>query len=318
MDETQNNLVVTSPADNPTSTTIPSALPTGNTFTDQYNAQRLQQLNDLYDKNAASITSNLQTTYDQNKSDLEAARAKISPMYQQRMNEMGAEYERIRHNNNIQAAASGINTGAGSQMQLAQGNAYQSGQGTLRKAEGEALTEADRGITDLTTTFRNQMADAVNNNDFDRAKAIFDLYGDQYSQMMQQAEHRAGYGDFSIYAQIYGQDAAKTMEKSWLLQHPQEAYTTGKITADEYFKMTGKHPADVAEAMYSSGYGSSGGRSGGTPQGYYSSGSVAAWQRANGVSADGIAGGKTLAALNDKISQGDADASALRQKWFGY
>ena len=254
----------------------------------------LGNLKTAYDNNTASLKTALDKnlaqiaeTYAQNLSDANAYREGISPRYQQAMNALGAEYERQRRNNNMQAAVNGINTGTGSQMSLAQSMAYQGNQGNLARSENEALNEAERGINDLgrayrsqqdiinteynnnvdklnreyanqqatygttyqnnlldlKTNYQNKIAEAAANNDYQLAAALLDEYGAQYDRTMQQAEQLAEFGDFSMYASIYGIDAAQQMEKMWGMQNPDLAYNLGRMTADEYFNLTGKYPS---------------------------------------------------------------------------
>ena len=283
---------------------------TGNSSLDAYNTARFDQINNLYNAQRDSALKQLETSYNKNLSDAQAAYDKISPKYQESRNEAGAEYERQRRNNNLQAAANGLNTGAGSQMQLAASNVYQTGQAQLQKAENEALNEADRNMLTLKEQYEADINKAISDNDSTRAAALLNEYGEQYERMMDQAKQLASYGDFSLYKTIYGDTAAAQMEQAWLLQNPQLAYTLGRITADQYFSMTGSWPP---------GYGvddssSSGRSSGGTPQGYYSSGTVAAIQKQLGIRADGMAGPQTYAALQKANTNGQYDSYI--NKWY--
>ena len=149
---------------------------------DAYNAKREQQLNDVYDKSLESTQQGYKTAYDKNLSDLQAARDKIAPQYRESANALAAEYERQKRNTNMQAAANGLNTGAGSQLALGQSMAYQKNAGTLARSENEALNEANRGIADLGTQYRNQIAQAVADNDYKRAAAKLAEYENQYNR----------------------------------------------------------------------------------------------------------------------------------------
>ena len=149
---------------------------------DAYNANREQKIADVYDKSLASTTQGLKTAYDQNLSDLQAARDKITPQYQQAGNALAAEYERQKRNNNMQAAANGLNTGAGSQLALGQSMAYQRNAGNLARSQNEALNEANRGIADLGVQYRNHIAQAVANNDYKQAAAMLEEYENQYNR----------------------------------------------------------------------------------------------------------------------------------------
>ena len=147
-----------------------------------YNAQREQQIGNVYDKALASTKQGLKTAYDQNLSDLQAARDKISPQYQQSANALASEYERQKRNTNMQGAANGLNTGAGSQLALGQSVAYQRNAGNLARSENEALNEANRGIANLGVQYQNQIAQAVANNDYKLAQSMLDEYENQYNR----------------------------------------------------------------------------------------------------------------------------------------
>lgn len=239
-------------------------------YLDTYNANREQQIRDMYAGSLASQKAQLQSGYDQSLSAAEQAREQIAPQYQESRNEIAAEYERQRRNNNMQAAANGINTGANSQMQLAQSSQYQSSQAANRKAENQAMERANQGIVDLKTNYQNQISEATAKNDYQMAAALLDEYGAQYDRQMSQAAQLAEFGDFSMYASIYGQAAADNMARTWAMQNPEVAYGLGRISADEYFNLTGKMPGG-STGLY--GFGGGGGR-GGYGGGGYSSGSV--------------------------------------------
>ena len=186
-----------------------------NDYLNQYNAQRENKIRNLYDTARQNTLQQYKTAYDQNMATQQRAMDKISPQYQEAQNQYAAEYERQRRNNNMQAAANGLNTGAGSQMQLGQMNAYGQGQAQLRKQENEALDNANQSMVDLKTNYQNQIAQATAQNDYQTAAALLDEYGKQYERQMTQASQMAEYGDFSMYANIYGQGAAQQMEKTW-------------------------------------------------------------------------------------------------------
>jgi len=238
-------------------------------YLDTYNANREQQIRDLYGTSLDRTKQQLQTGYEQSLSAAEQARDKISPQYQESRNDIAAEYERQRRNNNMQATANGLNTGAGSQMQLAQSGVYQSNMSANRKAENEAVGRAEQGIVDLKTNYQNKIAQATADNDYQMAAALLDEYGAQYDRQMAQAAQLAEFGDFSMYASIYGQAAADNMARTWALQNPEVAYAQGKITADEYFNLTGKYPSGYAgglsalSGLLGGGFGGGGGGGGG-------------------------------------------------------
>lgn len=150
------------------------------------------------------------------------------------------QYERNRRNFNQQAAGSGLNTGTASQAALAQNSTWQRDYGNLRTAEADALTEADRQMAALETQYKSAVAQAIAENDYNRAKALMDEYGNQENRDATMAKILAGYGDFSGYAKLYGDDAANNMAQYWISQNPKLAYDMGRISAEDYARLTGK------------------------------------------------------------------------------
>lgn len=208
-----------------------------------YSSARTDAINQMYDALKAQRESELKSAYEQSMSAQKAAQEKIAPQYQQSANDLATQYERNRRNFNQQAAASGINTGAGSQAALAQNNEYIRAFGGLRAAEGEAQAEAARRMADLETQYKTAVASAIAENDYNRAGALLDEYNNGYQRDMQSAQLLAQFGDFSGFGQLYGQEQADAMAALWAAQNPDLAYNTGRITADQYFIMTGKRPA---------------------------------------------------------------------------
>ena len=323
---------------------VPSATPTQDAaaLQNQFN-QRLntanQQTNNVYDANLNSQKLQLQNAYQQNLSDQEAAKGKIGGAYQTAANDLAIQYERNRRNLNEQALANGINTGVGSQQQLALNQQYNTNFGRLRGQEAGEMAEAERQIANLKNSYQNQISQAIADNDYQRAKALMDNYNNQqswmdaqmnryediairaneraqdqairqneraedwarsqqtryedqtirageraedfaqrnreraedrqwqnedntYNRNLEQAKIAASYGDFSAFANLYGQPTADMMRQTWILQNPDMAWATGSIDRDTYYKLTGQEPHQVPEA------GGGGGSSGGGNPGY--------------------------------------------------
>ena len=300
-------------------TYTPTGLNDPNNLT-AYNQRQEQQLNDMYDKNLASAQQRYKTAYDQNASTLQAERDKIDPQYQQAMSQQDAISQRDRRNNNIQAQANGLNTGAGSQMQLAASVSNQANMAAIERQKQQALDDANRRMSDLQISYQNQIAQAAADNDLERAKALYQEYQNAYNRQLQaentnyeraqyaenqaytrafneenrdytrqfneenrdysrqqdeyqkqqaQAALLASYGDFSGYRDLYGYDSSATdyMSNLWMMQNPSLAYTLGKLSAEDYFKLTGQQPPDVAAAEAAASSGRRGG--GGYYGGYY-------------------------------------------------
>ena len=234
------------------------------------NTNNLDAINQMYDARRESTLSGLKAAYEQNLSNSQAARNAISGTYQTQANDMAAQYERNRRNLNEQAAANGINTGAGSQQRLALQNVWNRDYGRLRASEAGDIAEADRGIADLQNQYQISIQQAVAENDYNRAAALLDEYNNIYNRNMQQAQTLASYGDFSGYASLYGEAAANNMRQAWIAKNPLLAYNTGAINAATYFKMTGKYaPGYEPESGGGGGSRNSTKKSGSTVQDQY-------------------------------------------------
>ena len=222
------------------------------------------QINQMYDAQKQAQLASLESAYNQNMSNAQAARDALPAQYQSRANDLAVQYERNRRNLNEQAAANGLNTGAGSQMQLALGSNYQRDYGGIRRAEQQAINDAERGIRDLQSAYQSSVQQAVANNDYQRAQALLAEYKNQYQRQLQQAQTLASYGDFSGYLNIpgYSQEQVGSMRSAWAASHPQLAYNTGAISASDYYRMTGKWPAGYQAPGSGGGWGGQGGSSG--------------------------------------------------------
>ncbi|MDY4488140.1 MAG: hypothetical protein SPE18_08840 [Candidatus Limivicinus sp.] len=222
------------------------------TFEEQYKKYSTtgqgQAINDMYDAKQQSQLQQLESAYQASRAEAEAARDKLPGQYQQQANDLAAQYERNRRNFNIQAAGAGLNSGTSGQAALAQNSAYQRDMGNLRTAQADAMTEADRGIAELERQYQANVSSAIADNDYQRAQALLNEYNNGYTRDLNTAKTLAAYGDFSGYASLYGQDTANSMAALWKAQNPELAYSTGRMTAEEYKAITGKYPAGYTPA----------------------------------------------------------------------
>lgn len=76
----------------------------------------------------------------------------------------------------------------------------------------------------------------------------------EYQKQVDYAQTLASYGDFSGFAEIFGEDRAAQMQKVWNSGNPDLAYRSGKITAEEYKAMTGSYPPGYAAPSSGGGY----------------------------------------------------------------
>lgn len=122
--------------------------------TPQTATKQVNTINQMYDAQKQAQLAGLQSAYELNRSNMQAAADKIPQTYQQQANDLNAQYEKNKRNFNQQAAVNGLNTGTASQAELAQNNVYLRDYGAMRTAEANAATEAQRGLVDLETKYR--------------------------------------------------------------------------------------------------------------------------------------------------------------------
>lgn len=207
----------------------------------------------MYDQQTQANVNSLKATYDQNLASQQAAREQIGTTYQNSANNMQAQYERNRRNLNQQAAANGINTGAGSQQQLALQNVWNRDYGALQGQQAQAYANADLAIANLTTNYQNAIQQAQAQGDYRKMAALLDDYNTQYNRQLQNAKTLASYGDFSGYSDIYSPDQITNMRNTWIASNPLLAYNTGAIDAATYQRMTGQYAPGNAPAATSGG-----------------------------------------------------------------
>lgn len=223
------------------------------------------QIAQMYDAQMAAKQQSMEDAYNQNMTTMQRAREQIAPTYFNQGNDLATQYERTRRNNNMRADMNGLNTGTASQMDLAQQSNYLDAFGQIRTAQANAERQADQQIADLEVAYKSQVAQALADNDYQKATALLQEYQRRdnaaeemrrynQEQAMADAKLRAAYGDFGGFASLYGQGTADAMQKYWAMNNPDYAYAMGLISAAEYQAMTGMAPGG-----YSSGYSSGGG-----------------------------------------------------------
>lgn len=211
-----------------------------------------QQINDIYDRALAAQRGQLDADYAAVMRQIDAAAQQIPAQYQARGNDLNEQYERQRAAMNEQMAANGLNVGTGSQAQLAQNAGYQRAYGQIMAAQADAQAALEQQRVSKETEYQAAITQALADNDYRRAVALTQELKDQRNADLDRAKTLASYGDFSGYAQVYGQDAANNMREVWNAQNPDFAYMTGNLSADQYYRLTGKMPNGT---QASGGYG---------------------------------------------------------------
>lgn len=115
----------------------------------------------------------LKTAYDNNTATVDAQAAKIPGIYHASENAVAANNAQERQNMNEYFAANGLNNGAAGQAQLSQNNVYQKNIGSLEEAKATALNDVETQRTQLSTQYQNAIAEAIANNNYEQATALY-------------------------------------------------------------------------------------------------------------------------------------------------
>lgn len=156
-----------------------------------YEAQ-VEPTNKVYDAAKDAVLAQLETAYQNNRIEAEAAKAKIPGVYQQQANAVAADAAIQQRNFNEQAAASGLNTGTGSQVRLSQNNALLGGLSDLRRSQAEAENDMDTKLLQLYTSYQNSITEALANNEYERAAALLGEYQKAAASAVDVAQVQAG------------------------------------------------------------------------------------------------------------------------------
>lgn len=211
---------------------------------------QIDATNTLYDSALAKSKAALEAAYNSSKLALEQAKAKIPATYQAQANTTAANAEKEKQAFNEQAAYSGLNTGTGSQVQLAMANQAMADQASIRAAEANALQDAENQLSALYVEYQGNIAQAIANNEYDRAAALLaeykqaaqsvvDVASDQaylnlsytqnntsvsntnYERLVAMAEALAAVGDYSGYLALgWTSDMVKNAEATWKAANP--------------------------------------------------------------------------------------------------
>lgn len=128
----------------------------------------------LYRAQQDAALAELKSAYDKNVLAIDEAKQKIPALYQQGRNRAASDAAVNARNFNQYAAASGLNTGAAGQAQLAMNNQLQSGLSELHTAEANAIAELEAQRTSITTQYQNAVAQAIAEGNAAKAQALYE------------------------------------------------------------------------------------------------------------------------------------------------
>ena len=200
-------------------------------------------ISSLYKAQQDTALSKLKAAYEQNMIDLNAAGAKIPETYQAARNQTAAAAEQKRAAFNEQAAAHGLNSGAGGQASLAMANQNAANMSAINSQEANAVTDLETTRLKHSTAYQNDIAQAIAQGDLARAQVLYKEAARVDDSLVQQsmaqadenyrhwstgnakqqkaAETLAKYGDFSGFLALgYTQEQVNQMQRVWGVQNP--------------------------------------------------------------------------------------------------
>lgn len=234
----------------------------------QRQSESKNNINTTMDSSLNTQKQGLQDAFNKNTTAQTEAQTLGNQAYETAKADLGVQADRTQRGMDSFADVRGLNRQEGSQQALQLGRARATATGGISVAQNRAADEMARRQAMLQTDYQNQVRQAIADNDYRRAAALLDDYNNQNNWMEKQAQLLAGFGNFSGYAGLYGDDMANNMQKIWTAQNPDVAYNNGMISAAEYERMTGQKPPDyVAPASSGGNSGYGGGYNGNSKKG---------------------------------------------------
>lgn len=155
-----------------------------------YEAQ-IDPTNDLYDAALDAAIAGLQNAYDQSRLEIEHTMEGIPQQYQDQRNAVAAQSERDRLRWNEYANATGLGSGVNGQASLAFSTQLQNDLGSLRRGEADAIADMKFQLNQLEVSYQNSIAEAIANNEYERAAALLEEYRQQAQSVVDTAQLQA-------------------------------------------------------------------------------------------------------------------------------
>ena len=269
-----------------------------------------QYIRDMYDANSASQLAALKSTYEQNVLDYQAQDDLISAEAQRQRNQAASQNDLQRMYMNEMGIMQGLNTGATGQMALAQSAALQGSFADIGTQEQQALAGSALERSKLKTQYSAAVDQAVAQNNYELANALYQEYVRQDNLAQQKAaaalEQQNWLDKFN-----YQKEQDALAQQNWQAQFDYQ-----KAQDDLNYQLT-------LQKLYGANVGSTGSPvktpSVGYNNGGLTSDQVKALQNYYGVTADGAwgknstnaAGGMTAAQAWEQFTAPVTDVSQL-------
>lgn len=282
-----------------------------------------EYLEELYAAQRRQTLANLNNAYQQNVNAINRAGEGVDARYQNARNQAAGASELAARNFAEYAAASGLNSGAGGQAELARNVTLQNNLNDINTAEAEVYADLELQLSNAETEYNNAIAQAEASNDFALAESLYQekvrVQQELVNQQMQQYQM-----DLQNRQLAFQQQQAEIANQQWQQQFDygvEQDRKSALAAAGAGLLNQGIMPgAEQLEAMGLSteeaqayinnlsilnsfsaaglGGGSDGSSGGGYDNGSRTTGEIMRMQEALGVTPDGYWGPATRAAAN--------------------
>ena len=139
-------------------------------------------INDIYDRQKESTLRTLKSAYDSNVSSIDTAKKALDTNSYEAKREATGDAAITRQRLNEAFAANGLNTGAVGQANLALLNQKAANLNKINLAQQQAQQEYDAQKAALMQTYQAEVKSAIQQNDADRAKALYAAWKEQQAK----------------------------------------------------------------------------------------------------------------------------------------
>ena len=139
-------------------------------------------INDIYDRQKESTLRTLKSAYDSNVSSIDTAKKALDTNSYEAKREAAGDAAITRQRLNEAFAANGLNTGAVGQANLALLNQKAANLNKINLAQQQAQQEYDAQKAALMQTYQAEVKSAIQQNDADRAKALYAAWKEQQAK----------------------------------------------------------------------------------------------------------------------------------------
>lgn len=132
-----------------------------------------QYIQDMYAAQKAAALSSINAAYEKNKAAIERAGEGVAETYQNARNQTAGASELAKRNFAQYAAANGLNSGTGGQMELARNVALQNNLNTINTAEGQSMADLELQKANAETAYNDAIVQAEQQGNYELANSLY-------------------------------------------------------------------------------------------------------------------------------------------------